>query len=250
MPRLGGITFPGDWQEPGGAPVSSLEVPRDGMGSGGSPTTAASTPLWVEVPQPGVPPAEPEQCGGLTTPLLGGILERGRSSPFLPACLLPAWERKERQGRALQLCVPNPPTHIHSLAASQPISSSSSTQGLGRHRALPTGQGVPQVPGLSIIHGEFGGLEGGGTPVPTPQLVPATLPAHPADAGAALGTWGVQEVASAHISVQWHWTLLPVCTGGTGDPHGFLAQEVGWVLAQDPSLGMQCGQRLLQVLRD
>ncbi|XP_042663372.1 protein Shroom4 isoform X3 [Tyto alba] len=99
----------------------------------------------MRVPQPGVLPAELEQCGGLATLLLGGILERSRSSPFLPACLPFAWERKERQDQALQ----SPPSphliHIHSLAASRPGSSSSGTQGLGRYRALPTGKGVPRA---------------------------------------------------------------------------------------------------------
>ncbi|XP_074738781.1 protein Shroom4 isoform X2 [Strix uralensis] len=100
--------------------------------------------VGVRVPQPRVPPAELGWCGGLATPLLGGILECGLSSPFLPACLLPAWERKERQGRALKSSPRPPPTRIHSLAASRPGSSSSGTEGLGRCRALPTGQGVPR----------------------------------------------------------------------------------------------------------
>lgn len=155
----------------------------------------------------------------------------------LPACCLPG---KGRRGRAGPCSDPPTPACIHSPAASHPdrAPALAAPRGWGGAGHCPRGRGCHgAVPGLSIIHGEFGDSGRGGTPVLTPQLVRATFPAHPVDAGAAPGTWRVQEVASAHVSVQWHWTLLPAYTGGTGDPHNCLAQGVGRGLARDPSLG-------------
>lgn len=50
----------------------------------------------------------------------------------------------------------------------------------------------------------------------TPQLIPATRPAHPVDTRAAPDAWGLQEVASARMTVLWHWTLLPACAMAWG----------------------------------
>ena len=155
----------------------------------------------------------------------------------LPACLLPAWERKERQGRALQS---SPSPDPHPLPGRVPTGLQ-----LQRHPGAGAAQGTARRAGgaTGLCRGSassmvsLGALGGGGTPVLTPQLVPATPLAHPADAGAAPGTWGVQEVASAHMSVRWHWTLLPACAAGTGDPHSCLAQGVGRGLVWDPSPG-------------
>lgn len=87
------------------------------LGQGGEqPLCCCQQSHWVGVPQP----AEPGQCIGLATPLLGGSLKRGRSSPFLPACLLPAClPGKGRRGRAGPCSppTPNPSNCIHSLAA-------------------------------------------------------------------------------------------------------------------------------------
>lgn len=91
--------------------------------------------------------------------MLGGILKCGRSSPFLPACVLRAWERKERQGWALQSCPPPPPPpNLHPLPGCiltglQQHPGAEAAQGTGCHGA---------VLGLSSIHGEFEGSGGEG----------------------------------------------------------------------------------------
>lgn len=111
-----GFTFLGDWQEPGGALVSSLEVLLAGTGWGAAPLL-----LSALLPSGGCPACRDGAVRWARHPLAGRY---PRAWPLLslPACLPPAcllaWERKERQGWALQSLPPSPSNCIHSLAAS------------------------------------------------------------------------------------------------------------------------------------
>lgn len=176
---------------------------------------AANPPWWVGVPQTRALPAELGQCSGLASHWLGGILKRSRSSPFLPAaCLLPAWERKERQGQG-PVAPPRSPLQPTSTPWLHPDRAPAPAVPRGWGSAGHCPRGCTGGSASSMVSlGALGRRD--------PCADPTACPCHPLciqqmpEQHQALGR--VQEMVSACTSGWWHGTSLPACAGGLETP--------------------------------